>query len=71
MIDLYGCGSPNVLKVLLLLEELELPYRFHPVDVHGGEQFSPQFLQLNPNNKVPVIVDHDGSAPVAGTVVGR
>jgi GSH-dependent disulfide-bond oxidoreductase len=59
MIDLYGCGSPNVLKVLLMLEELGLPYRFHKVDVFGGEQYSAQFLALNPNNKVPVIVDHD------------
>ncbi len=65
MIDLYGCGSPNVLKVLLMLEETELPYRLHEVKVHAGEQFTPQFLRLNANNKVPVIVDDD--APGGGT----
>ena len=59
MIDFYGCGSPNVLKVLLMLEELSLPYQFHKVNVRNGEQYSPQFLALNPNNKVPVIVDND------------
>ena len=61
MIDLYGCGSPNVLKVLLMLEELELPYRFHKVNVHAAQQYSPEFLAMNPNNKVPVIVDHDAA----------
>jgi len=59
MIDLYGCGSPNVLKVLLMLEETGLSYRLHRVDVHSGEQFAPSFLALNPNAKVPVIVDRD------------
>ena len=59
MIDLYGCGSPNVLKVLLMLEESGLPYRLSVVNVHAGEQFTPEFLALNPNAKVPVIVDHD------------
>ena len=59
MIDLYGCGSPNVLKILLMLEETELPYRLHAVNVHAGEQFREEFLALNPNAKVPVIVDHD------------
>jgi len=59
MIDCYGCGSPNVLKVLLMLEETELPYRLQAVNVHAGEQFCEEFLALNPNAKVPVIVDHD------------
>ena len=59
MIDLYGCGSPNVLKILLMLEETELPYRLLAVNVHAGEQFREEFLALNPNAKVPVIVDHD------------
>ena len=60
MIDLYGMGSPNVVKVYIALEELELPYTVHPVDVFGGTQFSAAFLKLNPNAKVPVIVDHEG-----------
>jgi GSH-dependent disulfide-bond oxidoreductase len=69
VIDLYGCGSPNVLKVLLMLEELEMPYRFHAVDVSAAEQYSPQFLALNPNNKVPVIVDRDPDTGAAHTVI--
>lgn len=58
MFDLYGMGSPNVRKVAILLEELGLSYRFRHVDVFRAAQFEPEFLSLNPNGKVPVIVDH-------------
>ena len=60
MIDLYAMGSPNVVKIYIALEELGLPYAVHAVDVFGNEQFNPDFLKLNPNAKVPVIVDADG-----------
>lgn len=60
MIDLYGMSSPNVTKVILALEELSLPYTFHHVQVWRGEQFEPGFQALNPNGKVPVIVDSEG-----------
>jgi GSH-dependent disulfide-bond oxidoreductase len=60
MIDLYAMGSPNVVKIYLALEEMELPYQVKPLDVFGGAQFKQEFLRLNPNAKVPVIVDHDG-----------
>jgi len=60
MITLYGMGSPNVVKVFLALEETELPYETMPIDVFGGDQFSAAFKRLNPNAKVPVIVDDDG-----------
>ncbi len=60
MIKLYGMGSPNVVKVFIALEELGLPYEVAPVDVFTGEQFGADFLKLNPNAKVPVIVDSDG-----------
>jgi GST-like protein len=53
-------GSPNVVKIYLALEEMGLPYRVHPVDVFAEQQFSPEFLRLNPNAKVPVIVDPEG-----------
>jgi GST-like protein len=53
-------GSPNVVKVYLALEELGLPYTVQPVDVFTGKQFDDTFLKLNPNAKVPVIVDSDG-----------
>ena len=60
MIDLYGMGSPNVLKIVLMLEELEADYRFHFVKVWSGQQHEPGVLRINPNGKTPVIVDPDG-----------
>ncbi len=60
MIDLYGMGSPNVVRIYIALEECGLAYQVKPVDVFGGEQFSPEFRKLNPLAKVPVIVDHEG-----------
>src|SRR3984957_18490601 len=60
MIDLYAMGSPNVVKIYIALEEMGLPYTVHPVDVFAEGQFSAGFLKLNPNAKVPVIVDSDG-----------
>lgn len=63
MIDFYGMGSPNVLKVAIMLEELGLEYRSHRVGVLNGENFKPDFLKLNPIAKVPVIIDHDGAGP--------
>jgi GSH-dependent disulfide-bond oxidoreductase len=60
MITLYAMGSPNVVKIYLALEELELPYKVIPLDAMAGAQFQPAFLRLNPNAKVPVIVDDDG-----------
>jgi GST-like protein len=68
VIELYACGSPNVLKVLLMLEETELPYRLKPIDVIAGEQRSPSFLSMNPNGKVPVIVDDDVEAAIPHVV---
>jgi GST-like protein len=60
MIDLYAMGSPNVVKIYIALEEMGLPYAVHPVDVFAEGQFDAEFLKLNPNAKVPVIVDSDG-----------
>jgi len=60
MIDLYAMGSPNVVKIYLALEEMQLAYTVKPLDVFGGDQFKAEFLRLNPNAKVPVIVDSDG-----------
>ena len=60
MIKLYGMGSPNVVKIYIALEEFGLPYEVVPVDVFTGKQFDAEFLKLNPNAKVPVIVDPDG-----------
>jgi len=53
-------GGPNGLKVSIALEELGLSYNTHTVDISKNEQFTPEFLKLNPNNKIPVIVDPNG-----------
>lgn len=59
MIELYTAKTPNGRKVSVMLEELGVAYRAIPVDLGKGEQFSPDFLALNPNNKIPVIRDLD------------
>ena len=60
MIDLYTWSTPNGRKVSIMLEECALPYRVHPVNIGKGEQFTPEFLALNPNNRIPAIVDSEG-----------
>jgi GST-like protein len=55
---LHGAGSSTVMKVALMLEELDFEYRFEHVRIFRGEQFSPAFLALNPNGRVPVLIDH-------------
>jgi GSH-dependent disulfide-bond oxidoreductase len=60
MIDFYALTSPNVQKIYIMLEECGLPYREHFVDVWKGDQHSPEFLKINPNAKIPAIVDQDG-----------
>lgn len=59
MIRFYYSLAPNPMKVALFLEEAGLPYESIPIDTRKGEQFAPEFARLNPNNKVPVIVDGD------------
>jgi GST-like protein len=60
MIDFYTWTTPNGRKVSLMLEECGLPYRVHKVDIGKGEQFRPEFLAINPNNRIPAIVDAEG-----------
>lgn len=60
MITLHGMGSPNVLKVLLMLEETGLAYRLQRWDVILGAQRTPAFLEMNPNGKAPVLEDDAG-----------
>jgi GST-like protein len=64
-ITLYGVMSPNVLKVTIMLEELGLDYRLRFVALFKGEQFTPEFLELNPLGKVPVIVTPELERPLA------
>ena len=67
MIDLYTWSTPNGYKVSIMLEELALPYRVHPIDITKDAQFAPDFLALSPNNKIPALVDPEGpdGAPLA------
>ena len=59
MIDLYTWGTPNGRKASIALEEMELDYNVIPINIGKDEQFSPEFLKINPNNKIPAIVDHE------------
>ncbi len=59
MIDLYTSPTPNGWKVSVALEELELPYETHVIDLSKGEQHTPEFLAMNPNGRIPVIHDRD------------
>lgn len=61
MITLYGGPTPNARKVAIALEEMGLPWRLHLIDILNGDQLTPEFLALNPNNKAPVIVEEDAS----------
>jgi GST-like protein len=58
MIDLYYWPTPNAHKITIFLEETGTPYRIVPVNIGTGEQFTPEFLALSPNNRMPAIVDH-------------
>ena len=60
MIDLYTWTTPNGRKVSVMLEELGLPYRVHKIDISKGDQFKPEFVAINPNSKIPAIVDDEG-----------
>jgi len=59
-LQLYSMPTPNGVKVSAMLEETGLPYEPHRVDITEDEQFTPEFLALNPNNKIPAILDPDG-----------
>jgi len=59
MIEFYTWSTPNGQKVAIMLEEVGLPYRVHPVNIEKGEQFHPDFLAIAPNNRIPAIIDSD------------
>jgi GSH-dependent disulfide-bond oxidoreductase len=66
-LQLYSLATPNGVKVSIMLEETGLPYEVHKVSFDSNDQYSPEFLSLNPNNKIPAIIDPDGpdGAPLA------
>ncbi len=63
-IDLYTFTTPNGRKASIMLEEVELPYTVHKVDITKGEQFTPEYVAINPNSKIPAIVDRDAEITV-------
>ncbi|HEX4617440.1 MAG TPA: glutathione binding-like protein [Stellaceae bacterium] len=68
MIELYYWPTPNGHKITMFLEEVELPYGIHPVDISAGDQFKPKFLSISPNNRMPAIIDpepSDGGEPIS------
>ncbi len=66
-IDLYYWPTPNGWKISIALEEMQLPYRLHLVDIGAGDQFEESFLEISPNNRMPAIVDPEGpdGAPIS------
>jgi len=68
MIELYSDATPNGLKISISLEELNLDYKVHQIYL-GGEQLEPEFSKLNPNNKIPVLVDGDIVISESGAIL--
>lgn len=60
MIDLYSWATPNGHKIHIMLAETGLPYRLHKIDLGKGEHSRPEYLAINPNGKIPAIIDGDG-----------
>jgi GST-like protein len=60
LIELYTWGTPNGRKVSVMLEECGLAYNVHRIDIGKGDQFKPEFVAINPNSKIPAIVDPQG-----------
>jgi len=68
MIDLHYWPTPNGRKITVMLEEIGVPYQVIPVDIGRGAQFTPEFLAISTNNRMPAIVDHEplgGGAPIS------
>lgn len=65
MIDFYTYPGPNSRKAQIMLEEAGVEYSVRRIDITRGEQFTPEFLKISPNNKIPAIVDHTADGPVA------
>lgn len=64
MIDLYTFTTPNGRKASIMLEEVDLPYNVHKIDITKNNQFTPEYVAINPNSKIPAIVDSDTSMTV-------
>ena len=69
MIELYTWKTSNGRKATIMLEECGLPYNVHPIDISKDEQFRPDYVKINPNSKIPAIVDVDGPGGKPYTVI--
>jgi GSH-dependent disulfide-bond oxidoreductase len=63
-IDLYTFTTPNGRKISIMLEEIRLPYEVHKIDITKNDQFTPEYIAINPNSKIPAIVDRDNDITV-------
>jgi GST-like protein len=64
MIDLYTFTTPNGRKISIMLEEIGLPYEVHKIDITKNDQFTPEYIAINPNSKIPAIVDRDNDITI-------
>lgn len=64
MIDLYTFATPNGRKASIMLEEVNLSYNVHKIDITKGEQFTPEYVAINPNSKIPAIIDRESGITV-------
>lgn len=64
MIDLYTMGTPNGVKASIALEEMDLPYQVTAINIMNGDQHHPEFRKINPNGKIPAIIDRDNDLTV-------
>ncbi len=69
MLSLYTAATPNGRKVSIMLEEVELPYQVHKLDLTKGDQHRPEFLAINPNGKIPAIVDGEVRVFESGAIL--
>ena len=67
MIQLYTWNTPNGKKVSIMVEEVGIPYEVYPINLQQGDQHKPDYLAINPNNKIPSIVDTDGPGGIHDT----
>ncbi|MEM7252349.1 MAG: glutathione binding-like protein [Pseudomonadota bacterium] len=69
MIDLYTWKTSNGRKATIMLEECGLEYNIHPIDISKDDQFTPEFIAINPNSKIPAIIDQEGPDGTPYTVI--
>ncbi|MCB1808292.1 MAG: glutathione S-transferase N-terminal domain-containing protein, partial [Candidatus Competibacteraceae bacterium] len=69
MIELYTWKTSNGRKATIMLEECGLPYNLHPINIGQDDQFTAEFIAINPNSKIPAIVDTDGPGGKPYTVI--